>query len=92
MPIRSIEVICIPCPKCKMLEQLLKQMVENIGRLNKVTISFEFKHTKTLQDLARLNVNAAQTPAILVNGNVEFAGKYEPDALRKKLEGIHKTG
>jgi hypothetical protein len=75
-----------------MLEQLLKQMVENIGRLYKITISFEFKHTKDLQNIGKYNVNAAQTPAILINGIVEFAGKFEPEALRKKLETIHKTG
>lgn len=92
MPIRTIEVVCIPCQKCKMLEQMLKQMVENIGRLYKITIPFEFKHTKTLENLMKLNVNASQTPAILINGSVEFAGKFEMEALRKKLEAIHKTG
>ena len=59
MPIQSIEIICVPCLKCDGLEQKIRGMVDNIGVLSKIKISYEFKHTKKLDTISQY----ALTPA-----------------------------
>ena len=59
MPIQSVEVICIPCPKCEGLEQKIRSMIDNVGIINKIKISYEFKHTKKLDTISQY----ALTPA-----------------------------
>jgi len=91
MSINKIEVICAPCNKCVRLEKELRQMVKSIGLLYKLVIPFEFKHNMDLNSVSKYNVNVSQTPAILVNGIVEFAGKFDLQLVRKRLESIHKS-
>ncbi len=91
MPIQSIEIICVPCLKCDGLEQKIRGMVDNIGVLSKIKISYEFKHTKKLDTISQYALTPSQTPAILINGQVEMAGRIDPMLLRKRLEAIQRS-
>lgn len=91
MPIKSIEVICLPCPKCETLEQKIRGVVKSIEAVHKIQIPFEFKHTKTLRDIANYSLSPAQAPVIIVNGNVEFAGRFDLILARNRLESIHRS-
>ena len=91
MPIQSIEIICVPCPKCEGLERRIRSMIESIGMSNRTKIIFEFKHTTKLTDISKYSLNPAQTPAILINGEVEMAGRVDPIVLRRKLEAIQRS-
>lgn len=92
MPIKSIEIICPPCKKCAGLESKIAEIVKSIGVIYKIDINYEFKHTINLREIQKYSLNASQTPVILVNNAVEFAGKIDIVLLRRKLENIHKTG
>ncbi len=89
MSIKTIEVICVPCDKCKGLEARIRQLVKSIEMIHKVKIPFEFKQTTSLRDLAQYSVNPSQTPVVIVNGIVEFAGKLDIILLRHRLEAVH---
>ena len=91
MAIKSVEVICLPCPKCAGLEMKIKEMVKSIGMINKIAINFEYKQTTSLRDISKYSLNPSQTPAILINGVVEFAGKLDMILVRRGLEAIHKS-
>jgi len=90
MAIKNIELICIPCAKCDNLEKVIRDAIASIEIKYRIKIPYGFKHTKTLQNLSDYSVNASQTPAVLINGRVEFAGAVNVTALRTKLESIHK--
>lgn len=90
MPLKSIEIICIPCPKCERVKKLLNEAVQNIERQNKTKLSFDFKHTTSLGAIGNFGLNPSQTPAIIINGNAELAGLVEPLVLKKKLESMIK--
>ncbi|MFH0876969.1 MAG: thioredoxin family protein [Candidatus Omnitrophota bacterium] len=92
MPIRSIEVICRPCPKCKSLTEEIQQAIKQIEKIRKTTIIYEFKHTIDLRDITKYSLNPSQIPAILINGLVEFAGRVDPTLLKNRLERIHFSG
>ena len=91
MAIKSIEVICLPCQKCAGLEAEIREMIKSIEMINKIKIPFVFKHTTTLLTIFQYSLNPSQTPAIIINGIVEFAGKFDLILMRRRLEAIHKT-
>ncbi len=91
MPIQSIEIICLPCPKCKDLESRIRGMIKNIEMINRIKILFEFRQHINLKEISKYALNPSQTPAIIINGKVEFAGRADPILLRRRLEEIHKT-
>ena len=91
MPLQTIEIICVPCLKCDGLEQKIRGMVDNIGVLSKIKISYEFKHTKKLDTISQYALTPAQMPVILVNGQVEMAGRIDSMLLRKKLETLQRS-
>ncbi len=91
MAIRSIEIMCIPCPKCEPLMKMISEIITNIEQQNKIKIAYSFKYTPHLQDLSKYSVNASQTPAVIINGKVELAGAIEPNVLKMKLESIHRS-
>ncbi|HAJ56423.1 MAG TPA: hypothetical protein DCL35_01490 [Candidatus Omnitrophica bacterium] len=91
MPIKTVEMICLPCNKCEGVEVKVREMIRNIEMINRIKILFEFKHTKTLQDITRYSLNPSQTPAILINGNVECAGKVDFILFKRRLEAIQKS-
>lgn len=92
MPINSIEVICLPCPKCQNLEVKIRDMIKNIEAMLKTKIVYELKLTRTLRDMTNYSLNPSQTPALLINGQVEFAGKIDFIILRRKLEAEVRRG
>ena len=92
MAIKTIEVICLPCQKCAGLEMKIREMIKSIEMVNKVKIPFEFKHTTTLLTIAQYSLNPSQTPIVIINGIVEFAGRLDLVLLRRRLEAIHKAG
>ena len=90
MSIKSIEIICLPCFKCEQLKNKIPELIKAIEIQNKTKISYEFKHTPDLRGISRYSLNPSQTPAIIINGNVELAGQIEPAVLKKKLESMHR--
>lgn len=90
MSIKSIEIICLPCKKCEGLEVKIREMVKNIEMINKIKIPFEFKHTTNLLTISQYSLNPSQTPVIIINGIVEFAGKFDPILTKLRLEALHK--
>ena len=92
MSIRSVEIICRPCPKCANLEPIIRQIVKNIEMFHRVKISFDYKHTVDFKEISKYSLNVSQMPVILINGNVEFAGKMDVLLLKKKFDSIHCAG
>lgn len=90
MPIKSIEIICIPCSQCEKLRKNIEEIIKGIELQNKTKIFYEFKHTPHLRDISKYSLNPSQAPAVIVNGNVEMAGNIERLALKRKLEAMHK--
>ncbi len=92
MAIKTIEIICLPCPKCEGLEIKIREMIKGIEMVNRIKIVFEFKRHTNIKELSKYSLNASQTPAVLINGVVEFAGRVEPIIMRRRLDEIHKMG
>lgn len=90
MAIRSIEIICIPCHKCETLKNRITELIKNMELKNKSKIYYEFRHTPHLRDISRYSVNPSQTPALIINGNLELAGNIEPPQLKMKLESLNR--
>ena len=90
MAIKSIEIICAPCPKCGQLKKRIIEIIKNMELQNKIKINYELKHTTNLSEISKYSLNPSQLPAVIVNGNLEFSGQAEAKALRAKLESIHK--
>jgi hypothetical protein len=91
VPIRSIEIICPVCPKCENLENRIREIIKNIEAMNKIKIPYELRVTRNMQEISKYSLNPSQTPAILINGNVEFAGRFEFMLLKKKLEATQRS-
>lgn len=91
MPIRTIEIICIPCEKCERAKKLIAETIKSIEIQNKVKIPYEFKHNPSLRALADYSINAAQAPAIVINGNVELSGRFDTVALKNRLMSLAHT-
>ena len=89
MAIKSIEIICRPCPKCEQLQIKIHEAIKGIELQYKIKIIYEFKHNPHLADLSKYALNPSQTPAVIINGNVEVAGRIEPGILKMKLHSIH---
>ncbi len=90
MAIKKIEVICLPCPRCEFIIKKIKEAIRGLEYEYKIPIKYEFVHTTNLKTMVRYSVNASQTPIVLVNDSVEFAGRIEATAIRPKLDSIHK--
>lgn len=92
MTIKSVEVICKSCAKCRDLEPAIREMIKSMALQNKIVITFDFKHNQDLRALEKFSLGPAQTPALLINGQVEFAGRVDRINLKRRLEIIHKMG
>ncbi|MDD5730100.1 MAG: thioredoxin family protein [Candidatus Omnitrophica bacterium] len=90
MPIKSIEIICLPCPKCEALERKIMEAIRGLEFQYKIKLTFDFKKCTNLREMAKYSLNASQTPVVLINGSVEFAGRIDGQAIRPKLDSIHK--
>jgi hypothetical protein len=67
-------------------------MIKNIEAMLKTKIVYELKLTRSLRDITNYSLNPSQTPALLINGQVEFAGKIDFILLRRKLEAEVRRG
>jgi hypothetical protein len=92
MAIRTIEVMCIPCPKCNGIEPQIRQIIKNMEINYKIKIPFEYKSTPNLKEMGKYGLNAAQAPAIIINGKAEIAGRLDQNILKQRLELIHRMG
>ena len=90
--IRTIEVICIPCQKCKFLKNAIDYAIKFIGRKYNIEINYVYKFTPNLRDVSKYSVNASQAPIMVVNDNVELCGQVSQDAVVAKLDYLHKRG
>lgn len=90
MPIKTIEIICIPCPKCDQVKKIITETIQEIENQNKIKILYEFRHTPNLQEANKYSVNIAKAPIIVINGRVEIAGQVTPEIIKNKLINIHK--
>lgn len=90
MPIKTIEIICIPCPKCDQVKKIITETIQEIENQNKIKILYEFRHTPNLQEANKYSVNIAKAPIIVINGRVEIAGQVTPEIVKSKLINIHK--
>jgi len=91
MPIKTIEIICIPCAKCDMVETKIREAIKQLELTYKIKIVYEFKHTITLREIGKYNLSPSQVPAVLINGALEFAGRIETPTIIKRLESIHRN-
>lgn len=91
MAIRTIEIICIPCPKCDMVETKIREAIKNIEQDYKIKIAYEFKHTINLRDISKYNISPSQIPAVVINGALEFAGRIETPIIKRRLDAIHRN-
>jgi len=63
----EIKILGTGCPKCKALEKLTREVVEKNG--------FNANITKVEDIVDIMKYNIMTTPALVVNGKVEFKGR-----------------
>jgi len=90
MPIQSVKIMCIPCPKCERVKKLISDTIKLIELQNKVKIIYDFKQTPNLTRVSQYSVNPSQAPIVIINGNVEFAGEVQQTVVKNRLEAIHR--
>ncbi|WP_010664150.1 thioredoxin family protein [Marinilabilia salmonicolor] len=74
----DIKVLGTGCPKCKTLEKLTRDAVEELG------LDANIAKVEDIMDIMQYNV--AKTPALVVDGNVLIKGSLPSyDALKKML-------
>lgn len=74
----DIKVLGTGCPKCKTLEKLTRDAVEELG------IEANISKVEDIMDIMQFNV--MKTPALVVNGEVVHKGSVPSyDALKKML-------
>ncbi|MFW5753478.1 MAG: thioredoxin family protein [Marinilabiliaceae bacterium] len=74
----DIKVLGTGCPKCKTLEKLTRDAVEELG------IEANISKVEDIMDIMQYNV--AKTPALVVDGEVMVKGSLPSyDALKKIL-------
>jgi hypothetical protein len=71
--------------KTKVLEA-----VKNLELQNKKKIIYEFKHTPDLREIGKYSLSPSQVPAVIINGNLEFAGNVEMGIIKMKLQTVDK--
>ena len=90
MPINSIEIMCIPCPKCERVKTLISDAIKQIELQNKIKIVYSFQQTPNFLKASQYSVNPSQAPIVIINGNVELSGQVTLDVVKKRLEAINK--
>ncbi len=63
----KIEILGTGCPKCKKLNELTKEVIQELG------ISAEIKKITNINDI--IDYGVMVTPAIVIDGDVKIAGK-----------------
>ena len=74
----DIKVLGTGCPKCKTLEKLTRDAVEELG------IEANISKVEDIMEIMQYNV--AKTPALVVDGEIVFKGSLPGyDAVKKVL-------
>ncbi|MDA3867178.1 MAG: thioredoxin family protein [Salinivirgaceae bacterium] len=74
----DIKVLGTGCPKCRTLEKLTRDAVEELG------LDANISKVEDIMEIMQYNV--ARTPALIVDGNVVLKGSIPSyDALKKML-------
>ena len=93
--LKSIEILCIPCPKCNSLEGKIKIILKSIlGSLNTRTSCKFIIYTnrkEAVERAAKLGYVINQLPVVFINEEVAFTGSaMSEQRIRMILEGILK--
>jgi len=79
----KIEILGTGCPKCKKLNELTKEVIQELG------ISAEIKKITNINDI--IDYGVMVTPALVVDGNVKVAGKIpEKEKIKRWIEEVKK--
>lgn len=89
MPIRTIEIICLPCNKCNQLKTIVNNVIKALEIESKNKIIYNLRITANLQNIANYGLSPAQTPVFLINGIVECAGSVDQGVIKSKLTAVH---
>ena len=74
----EIKILGTGCPKCKTLEKITREVVEQNG--------IDAKVTKVEDIMEIMNYGVMTTPALVVNGKVEIKGRVpSADEIKKVL-------
>jgi hypothetical protein len=90
MAVFKIEIICRKCSKCEFIELKLREAIKQLEYQYKINIPCEFKLNENIRDIDRYAINASQKPVVLINGNVEFAGRIQTRFIKFKLDYLLK--
>lgn len=75
----EIKILGTGCPKCKSLEKLTREVVEQNGFIANIT------KVEDIMDIMKYNIMS--TPALVVNEKVEIKGRIpSADEIKKVLE------
>lgn len=79
----KIEILGTGCPKCKKLNELTKEVIQELG------ISAEIKKITNINDI--IDYGVMVTPAIVIDGDVKIAGKIpEKEKIKRWIEEVKK--
>lgn len=73
----QIQILGTGCPKCKTLEKITREVVEQNG------FTAEISKVEDIMEIMKFNVMA--TPAIVINGKVEIKGRVPSAEEIKQL-------
>jgi hypothetical protein len=90
MPILSIEIICRKCSKCEYIEAKLRESIRHLEYKYKIKIPCQIKLNENIREMEKYALNASQRPVVLINGNVEFAGRIHVRFMKAKMDSILK--
>lgn len=76
----KVQVLGTCCPKCKRLEELVREIVADLG------LEHEVEKVSDIKDIMAFGVMA--TPALVIDGKVRVSGKVPTTAeLKEMLRG-----
>lgn len=82
-----IDILIKPGEKCDHHESILGQAARAVN------VKVEIKRTSNFAAFSHCAINPSQTPAIIINGNVEFTGRsLELEAVKKRLTELVRHG
>jgi len=79
----KIEILGTGCPKCKKLNELTKEVIQELG------ISAEIKKVTGINKI--IDYGVMITPALVIDGDVKIAGKIpEKEKIKRWIEEVKK--
>jgi Thioredoxin domain len=92
MDFGTIEIICKPCNKCRYAEEVLLKAIRLLEHENKTHYHYDIKKTDDLRKGERYSTNIANTPFIIINNVLCFAGRItDVNAVRFTLLSIMRS-